>query len=816
MFASIRPHRLRCEYRDNPVGVDIVRPRLFWQLDSDAVGARQTACQILVASTLTGLAQNIGDLWDSGRLETAQTTQVLYCGETLPSLTRAWWKVRSWDERAIASEWSRPAYWETGLMSSQEWTAEWIQDVCLGGPRTTAPASYFRKDILVESPVLRARLIVTALGLYEFRINGCRVGEDQLTPGWTDYRKRVPYQVFDVTSLLNEGANSLGAVVGDGWYCGDVAGAGRQQYGDRPRLRAQLHVEFANGRQRVYATDSTWRASFGPILAGDLRGGEAYDARREIAGWDRPKFDDFAWRSAEVAQIRVACVAARGPSVRVTDTVHPVTDHAILVNGRPARRFDFGETLAGRVRLRARGPAGTTVSLYYFDHPNGPARSADHFTCRGGPGGEEWESRFALHAFRYVDVVGLAERPTPATLSAVALQSDVGFTGTFDCSNERLNQLLQAHVRGLRMNLIEAPTNYPHRQDGLAETSRAEPELRAAAFTYDLSAFLTKWLADLRDAQCAGGDLPAFAPVVEAGYACPDRVLADALIAVPWTLYLAYADTDALRSGYEGMRAFVDALERETYPRLSAASASTSADIAVAAHFARLARTLAKIAVVLDKPLDAERYLRLSERVRDALGRRFVIPAGLVPDASAEAAVLSIAFGVLSPYAKPRVLGNLVERYEAGEPDIFASPYALRMLSDNGHLELAYRLLNGNNREPGVVGDWLYSVVAGIDTDETAPGYSAIILRPRPGGGLKHARANLDSLHGRISSAWYRSGKDLVWDVRVPANTAAIAYVPCRASSSVEAPPEARYVRHTAEAAVYAVPSGSFTFHATL
>src|SRR5580704_9191 len=291
MNSPLQPINLRCEYEINPLGIDDRQPRLSWQVNDSRRGAKQSAYEIWVASTLPAL-KSTPELWNSGKIVSNQSIHVVHKGKALISRQRAFWKVRTWDAHDQASPWSEPAWWETGLYNADDWKGRWIGSPIVGGPYSIPPSPYLRKQFQLDKPIERARLYVTALGLYEFEINGSRVGDNVFAPGRTEYSKRVPYHVYDVLSLLKSGPNACGAILGDGWYCGHLHSDPRQTYGDRPRLLGQLEIQFTDGTSETIVTDKTWKASEGPIRSSDMLMGEDYDARLEIAGWSSPGFED--------------------------------------------------------------------------------------------------------------------------------------------------------------------------------------------------------------------------------------------------------------------------------------------------------------------------------------------------------------------------------------------------------------------------------------------------------------------------------------------------------------------------------------------
>jgi alpha-L-rhamnosidase len=302
----MKPFDLRCEYEANPIGINVVQPRFSWKLQDERRGARQSAYRVLVASSEEFLARDEADLWDSGEVQSDQTAWIEYQGKPLVSRQRAYWKVQVRDEQGDASEYSSTAWWESGLLDRNEWQGEWIGSHLRGGPQSSVPCPYLRKGFEVAKNVVSARLYATALGIYECYINGQRVGSDVFAPGWTNYAKRVQYHTYDVTSLLQNGANACGAILGDGWYCGHIAAGGRQIYGPQPYLLAQIVLTFEDGSSQTIATDASWKYAIGPILESDMLMGEHYDARLELGDWSAPVYDDANWEAVKVFEAPIS------------------------------------------------------------------------------------------------------------------------------------------------------------------------------------------------------------------------------------------------------------------------------------------------------------------------------------------------------------------------------------------------------------------------------------------------------------------------------------------------------------------------------
>ncbi len=507
---------LRCEYRNNPLGIGINQPRLSWQLESGQRGRRQTAYQVIAGTVADPLHQMDAVLWDSGKVKSDQSTHIPYRGPTLTSRQRVFWRVRIWDENDQPTEWSNPAWFEMGLLAESDWVAQWIGNPLVGGPRTPVPSPYFHMDFSVEGEIVSARLYITALGIYEANLNGQRVGADVFAPGWTDYNQRIHYQTYDITALLKAGSNTMVAVVGDGWYCGNTEWRGRQLYGDRPKLLAQLEINLTNGKTQIIATDDTWKTSVGPILEADLIMGEAYDARLKPENWGPV--------STFLHPEGMTLVAQNTPAVRPQEEISPIAE-PIMVWGWPYHNwiYDFGQNLVGRVQLKVKGEPGTTIALRFgemldenqrlYTENLRTARQIDYYTFEGAPDGEIWESKFTFHGFRYVELSGLPHKPDTDVLTAIVLHSDNSPTIEFECSDPLVNQLHHNIQWGWKGNSLDIPTDCPQRDERLGWTGDGQVFVKTATFLTNAAGFFTKWVQDMADAQLDSGAIPAIAPV---------------------------------------------------------------------------------------------------------------------------------------------------------------------------------------------------------------------------------------------------------------------------------------------------------------
>jgi alpha-L-rhamnosidase len=737
-------------------------------------------------------------------------------------------------------------WFEAGLLERSDWRAKWIGATFSGGPRTTFPPPLLRQEVSLEAGVKKARLYVSALGLYEFRINGQRVGEDLLAPGWTDYRKRVRYQTYDVTSLLREGENALGAMLGDGWYCGNLEWRGRELYGDRPWLLAQLEVDLDDWSTVTIWSDESWKFTLGPVLEADLLMGEGYDARKELPGWDKAGFDDSHWIGVQTSEHSMDLVAPVGPMVRVTEEIKPVGPPVEMPRWpRPDYIFDLGQNMVGVVRLKVKGDAGATVRLrfgevldsngrLYTENLRG-AKQTDYYTLRGDPNGEEWTSQFTFHGFRYVEVYDYPGPISEDAITGIVFHSDTPRTGEFECSDPLVNKL-QANIDwGWRGNSVDIPTDCPQRDERLGWTGDAQVFVRTACFNRDVSGFFAEWQDTLRESQSEKGEFPCTAPNTGVVNQDGGPAWADAGVICPWTVYRCYGDTGILERHYDSVKAFLGYMERthkdfirsyEGYEGFRgfgdwlSIEAYTPEDLIGTAFFAYCTGLGAKMASVLGKSEDAEKFRALSETVKKAFQKKYVAEDGKLTPPTQTAYLLALQFDLMPEGLREAAAKELVADIEAREGHLSAgfvgSSYANHVLCEGGRNDVAFRLLGQKSwpswlypvtqgattiwerwdgwteekgfQDPGMnsfnhyaygaIGAWLYQRVAGIELDPEVPGYKRFILRPTPGEGLDWAKGSLLTGYGLIESSWKVSGGVFDWTARVPANTSARAYLP--------------------------------------
>ena len=1031
----------RCEYAENPLGLDAKQPRLSWVLESNERAQRQSAYQVMVASSEERLKPGQADLWDSGKVASDRSIQVVYEGKPLASRQRCFWKVRVWDQDGKDTE-SAPAFWEMGLLQPADWQAQWIGfstnadpkspfegakwiwfpegnpaggapkgerffrrvvqlpadadiqsakltltvddqftlyvngeevgqssgqtdawkemktfdlkprlrpgpnvlavkafndasaagllaklDVaCSPGPQIAAvsdsswrvadaPAEgwiqvqfsdvawksareiaklgegpwgnafsgelplgqvpHLRKIAKLDKPIKQARLYASALGVYEFYFNGQRVGHDIFNPSWTDYKKRVQYHTYDITSLLQIGDNALGLVLGDGWYAGYVGLGGPHRYGPQALALAQVEVEFTDGSKQTIATDASWKAAHGPLLQSDMLMGETYDARREMPGWNTSSFDDSKWAPAQTGKVEVPLLVAApdGPvrtmlELKARAMTEPKPGHYV---------FDIGQNMVGWARLKVKGQAGTTVTLKFVEmlNPDGTiyttnlrgAKATDYYTLKGGSE-ETWEPRFTFHGFRYVELTGFPGKPELATVTGIVAYSDTPPVGKFECSNPLVNQLQSNIMWGQRGNFLAVPTDCPQRDERLGWMGDAQIFIRTASYNMDVSRFFTKWCQDVEDAQRPDGSFTDVSPFVCCGSGT--AAWGDAGVICPWTIYRVYGDTRILERHYAAGAKWIDYLlghskdllrPAEGYGDWLSIQADTPKDVLATAYFALSTRMMANFAQALGKAADYAKYESLFEQIKAAFNKAYVADDVRIKGNTQTDYVLALAFDLLTPDKRAAAAKRLVDGI-AAKGDHLSTGFVgvghlTPTLTREGYVDVAYKLLlqetfpgwlysvnNGattiwerwdgwtkekgfqdpgmnsfNHYSLGSVGEWLYNTVAGIDLDPEKPAYKHIIIRPRRGGGLTYAKAEFLSIHGKIVSDWKIENGQFRLNVVIPANTTADVYVPAVSADAVKesgnpaAQAQAvRFVQLADGCARFEVGSGSYQF----
>jgi alpha-L-rhamnosidase len=776
-------------------------------------------------------------------------------GNTL--VTDAGWKAGN----SANAGWEQPGFndtsWPNAINEGAYGGGAWGNQVIV-----PSPSPLLRKTFTVSQPVASARLVTTALGLQETRLNGAKVGTDALAPGWTDYTKRLQYKEYDVTSQIRQGSNVLGAYLGNGWFSGGVGFAGAQLYGSQPYYAAQLVVTFADGASTTVKTDASWKVTAGPIRFDDLYNGEEYDARADQNGWDEPGFDDSAWGSPIVrTAAKPTLVSQVDNGVKVQQEIRPVS----LTQPKPGVWvFDLGQNFTGWDRLRISAPAGTTVQLRHAEvlNPDGTiytanlrgARQTDKYTTKGGPT-ETYEPRFTVHGYRYVELTGIT--PTIDTITGLAAWTSGAQQGTLTTSNALINQLQHNIVGGERSNMLSIPTDCPQRDERLGWTGDIAVFSATSTFNVDVHGFLDKFADDLTDAQRSDGAFTDVAPEVAIGGA-GTAGWGDAGVIIPYTVWQRYGDLNVVDDHFAAMARWVDYLKstsgsdlirnQPTYGDWLNVNDNTAQDVISTAFFGWSARLVARMAAATGHTAEASTYGTLADQVATAFTNRFVAADGTVSGNTQTGYVLALAFGLLPANRVQPAADKLATKVAATGGHLSVGflgvENLLPVLAEHGHVDTAYQVLlqpgfpgwgymlsrgattiwerwdgiktDGSFNDPGMnsfnhyglgsVGDFLYREVGGLSA--ATPGYQSQLVAPRPGGGLTSAATSLATPYGQAVSDWSTTSGVLTLRVTVPAGTSATVQVP--GTNPVTAPAQAV----PTGSRTYYLPAGSYTFTA--
>ncbi|MFH0761411.1 MAG: glycoside hydrolase family 78 protein [Bacteroidota bacterium] len=912
---SLSVTNLRCEYRVDPMGIDRQHPRLSWVMKSADQEQQQSAWQILVASTSGKLARNKGDLWNSGKVNSGQSNQVVYAGLPLNSRKQVWWKVKIWNQGGKTSGWSDAATWSMGLLNPQDWKANWISDpviansnknvilrngyhsalyknaehsivltidlgkiaefdtLCLyparphdykdtpgflfpvrfkaecsdgpgfsgartlidltkndipnpgdvpqkygvgsqkaryirvtmprlsfrdegnwgvalneiealGGGENLAlhagvqtrdaiisadwdpsfltdgytktlksqeglPAIYARKDFHLDKKIRKATAYVSARGLYEFYLNGKRAGDQLLAPEWTTYEKRIPYQTFDVTALLNEGDNAASAILGEGWFAGDLMVYGRFAYGRYPSFLAQMEIELSDGTVQTVVSDGSWKTTaVGPITSTSIYHGEWYDARLENKGWEKAGFNDAAWNGAQTDPLdSVQLVWLRNEPIRIERELPPLTLDEPLPG---VYVLDFGQNMVGWCHLSGMGKSGQLIrirhgealcadSTLYTENLRGALQIDRYIPAEDGS--FTFEPRFTYHGFRYMEITGLAKAPVLDSVIGEVFHSSSPFTGRFECSDPYLNRLMENIQWTQRANLMSSPNDCPQRNERFGWMGDIQAFAQTGSFNMDLAAFFSKFLQDTRDDQADDGRFPDFAPHPGDQNKEFSGVPAwgDAGVFVPWTAYVNYADTQLLRDQYDAAVRWVEYIHRnnpdliwrvgrnndyndwlsgdwiilEGWPRKGGEVAH---EIFATAFFAQSTRLVSRMAEVIGKPEDANHYRTLVEEIKKTFNQAFVSPDGRITGNTQGGYALALSFDLLPAELRPNAAAYLADNIRNNykghlSTGIQTSHRAMMELSKAGYHDLAWELLVKHEFP-----SWLYMVDNGATT----------------------------------------------------------------------------------------------------
>lgn len=842
---------LHCDYMENPLGVDKQNPFLQWQLLSGENGKSQSAYRIIVSSDLSLLEKDQGDYWDSNKTASSETV-IKYQGKSLPATEELYWKVMVWDEKDHPSDWSDAASWTMGLLDPSDWKAKWIgeREDIYPDSAITFPAPYFRKEFAIAKPIKKAMAYVSGLGFYEMYFNGDKIGDLVLAPAVTNYDKRslkkllyhyddqstqrVFYNVFDVTQNLKAQNNAVGMILGNGWYNQrDRTVEGNMWY-DLPKLIFQLEIEFEDGTKEVVVSDDSWKITTGPLLHNAIFTGEVYDARRELGAWNKAEYNDTAWKP--VLQVRPPTGELRTQSIPYNRVMQIVDTQFEQVNDS-IYRFTLPETVSGWSAIKVKGKPGDTVKLRFISEEELDYGQTDTYILKGN-GEEEWEPKFTWHTFRIVEVLSGQAEITKHSLTVKSIYTDVANTGSFECSNELFNRIAQAFNRTMHANFKGIVSSDPHRER-LAYTGDGQVITESLLYSYDMTRFLRKFVEDMDDARNKKtGYVPHTAPFSGGG---GGPAWGSAYVIVPWNYYCHYGDKTILQEHYDGMKHWVEYLGTRTDEKGLIVreepngwclgewctlynSIEIPTSLVNTAYYYYVTRIMADVAKALSQDADAASFQSLAETIKENFNSAFYDPLtnhywqgkqgsdvfalglGLVPDDKYEK-----VFAAMLNH-----LHSLNYHFDTG---IFATPLLLKVLSDNGKVDMAYKLMDQRDfpgysylldsknstlwetwdggGDPGGCGHchpmfgsvvaWFYNSLGGIKPDTSNPGMKHFYVEPRAATDLKYCKASYMSLYGEIISDW-KIDKDgnFSLKVTVPTNTSATIVLPKWGADSEE------------------------------
>ena len=731
-FAQVKIQHLLTENLTNPIGLDALQPRLSWQLISDKRNVVQTAYEIVVS-------EGKNSVWKTGKVATDQSVQVPYAGTILQSNKKYTWQVRVWDNSGKQSAWSEPAFFQMALLAVSDWKAKWIAPGFIEDS-IMRPSPLFRKEFASTKKIIAAIAHITAHGMYEAQINGKRVGNAYLTPGWTSYKKRLQYQTYDVTNLLLNNKNAIGITLGNGWYRGIIGFDNNiNVYGKDIALLFQLDISYSDGSTESIVSDNSWKSSTGEIRSSEIYNGEIVDARKEKMGWTKINFNDADWSSVKVVEHPM--------NVLLATYNEPVTKHEIYKATRlfttptGEKVIDFGQNLVGWVVMKVKGNAGDKITLshaevldkkgnVYFD--NLRAAKAQNTYILKGDGTEVFEPHFTWQGFRYLKIEGYPGEIKLENFEAVTLYSDMKPTGTFTSSNSMINQLQHNIQWGQKGNFLDVPTDCPQRDERLGWTGDAQAFSRTASFNMNVNNFFAKWLKDL-EADQDNGKVPFVVPNV-LGQVTSSAGWADVATIAPWNMYLAYGDKQLLGNQYNSMKAYVESIRINAKNDLwntgfhfgdwlfyrpdddnDGRAAVTDKYLIAQCFYANSTQLLLNAARVLGKNSDAENYAALLLKIKEAFNKEYVTSNGRLVSGTQTAYVLALNFDMLPESQRQQAAVRLAENVKSYGTHLttgfLGTPYLCHVLTRFNFTDLAYKLLLQDTYP-----SWLYPVKMGATT----------------------------------------------------------------------------------------------------
>ena len=835
---------LHCDYTENPLAIETHNPLLKWQLLSEEEEKSQSAYRIIVSSDSLLLTKNKGDYWDSGKVNSSESV-ITYQGKQLTSRTKLYWKVMVWDENNIQSDWSNIATWTMGLLEPSDWQAKWIGQIKDQYPDSTLtyPAPYFRKEFTVTKAIKKATIYVCGLGFYELYINGEKIGDQVLAPAVTNYdqrplknllyhyddqsTQRVLYNTFNVTRELKKQHNVIGIILGNGWYNQRDRTIEGYMWYDVPKMIAQLEIEYDDGIKETIISDDSWKTATGPLLHDAIFTSEIYDARLDLGQWNQINYNDDQWAYAlEVRPPTGKLEAQAVPANKVMAIVNTTFEK----NSDSLYTFTLPETVSGWCSIDIKGNAGDTVKLRFISEERFDYGQIDTYILKGG-GAEKYEPRFTWHTFRKIEITAKNIEINPNSITVKSIYTDVDQTGSFECSNELFNRIHKAWIRTMHANFKGIISSDPHRER-LAYTGDAQVISGSLLYTFDMTRFLPKMFNDMEDARNKNtGYVPHTVPFGGGG---GGPAWGSAYVIIPWNYYCHYGDATILQKHYNGMKQWVTYLGTRIDDRGLVVreepngwclgewctlynNVEIPTELVNTAYYYHVTSLMAKVAKVLNKKEDEKNLMKLAESIHSNFNTAFYNPAtNHYWEGRQGADVIALAFGLVPEDNREKVftallahLGNTNYHFDTG---ILATPLLLKVLTDNGRTDIAYKLMdqkdfpgygylmddknstlwetwdggvddpNGSGRcHPmfGSVVAWFYNSLAGIKPDEANPGMQHFYIEPKPIPDMEYCNASYNTLYGKVYSGWaIDKNGNLNIKIDIPVNTSATICFP--------------------------------------
>lgn len=862
--AQLSVSNLRCESTTNPLGIEAATPKLSWQLQSKQQNVLQTAYRILVADDEALLKKNIGNVWDSKHIKSTASIQVAYAGKALQAAKKYYWKVQVWDNKGNVSAWSSIQQWQMGLLQLKDWSnAKWIAYENLPDSLKIIPAAHgngkkewgkrlnvlplFRKTFSVTKKIKLATAFICGLGQFEMSINGKKVGDHFLDPGWTKYSKQAQYVSFDVTTHFNTGTNAIGVMLGNGFYYipGERYRKMTGAYG-YPKMIAKILVEYADGTSSTIISDESWRTSSSPITYSSLYGGENYDATLEQQGWNEPVFDDRNWKKVAIAEPHVL-VSQTAEPVKVMQEFKPITSKEI---NRNLWMYDMGQNMSGIPQVMVKGKRGDTVRITPAEllKEDGTANqkatgSASYYQyILKGNGEETWHPRFTYYGFRYVQVDLLPREVTQpikiVAVTALHTRNSAASAGSFSCSNELFNQTNSLIKWAINSNMQSVFTDCPHRER-LGWQEQLHLMGTALQFNYDIHTLAKKITADIRAEQNGNGLVPSTIPEYTEmhfadGYFRDSPEWGSNAILQPWNLYQWYGDKDELSKNYTTMQRYMNYLRSKdsSYllmyglsdwydlgPERPGFSQLTPMGLTATAYYYHDLVVMNKIATLLGKKKDAMMYEAWADTVKMAFNKMYFHPETKQYGSGSQTSnAMAVSFDLVNEKDKAAVIENIVKDIQQRNYALTCGDigfhHLLKVLYDAGRSDVIYKM-NNRNDVPGygyqiakgatalteswlaapivsnnhfMLGhlmEWFYAGLAGIQQAESSIAYKKIVIKPEVVGDVTNAKASFQSPYGLIKSEWVKTTSSFNLQVEIPANSTAVVYVPAKPEQTV-------------------------------